>query len=104
MRCAYRLVAAAPGRLVPSDLMISRAQDCGQNNINSYAKFSAMRDGLNRTGIPIVFSYEPHLTKPIAWTRYVGNLWRTGHDIGSNFGSMFSELVIGNSWASLGGP
>ena len=63
-----------------------------------------MRDGLNRTGIPIVFSYEPHLTKPIAWTRYVGNLWRTGHDIGSNFGSMFSELVIGNSWASLGGP
>ena len=24
-----------------------------------------------------------------------------GHDIGSNFESMFSELVIGNSWASL---
>jgi alpha-galactosidase len=78
--------------------------DCGQNNINSYAKFSAMRDGLNRTGIPIVFSYEPHLTKPIAWTSTVGNLWRTGHDIGSQYGSMFSELVIGNSWASLGGP
>lgn len=53
---------------------------CGQNNINSYAKMSAMRDGLNRTGIPIVFSYEPHLTKPIAWTTYVGNLWRTVGD------------------------
>ena len=63
-----------------------------------------MRDGLNRTGKPIVFSYEPHLTKPIEWTQHVGNLWRTGHDIGSNFNSMFSELVIGNSWASLGGP
>jgi len=30
--------------------------------------------------------------------------YRTGHDIGSQYGSMFSELVIGNSWASLGGP
>jgi hypothetical protein len=77
---------------------------CGQNNINSYAKMSAMRDGLNRTGIPIVFSFEPHLTKPITWTTFVGNLWRTGHDIGSNFGSMFSELVIGNAWASIASP
>ena len=44
------------------------------------------------------------LLKMPAISLRTGNLWRTGHDIGSNFGSMFSELVIGNSWASLGGP
>jgi hypothetical protein len=33
----------------------------------SYAKFSAMRDGLNKTGRPIVYSYEPHVTVPIQW-------------------------------------
>jgi len=77
--------------------------NCGQVNMNSYAKFSAMRDALNRTGKRILFSFEPHLTTPIEWPRYVGNAWRTGHDIGSHYGSMFSELVIGNSWANVGG-
>mmetsp|Transcript_50740 Transcript_50740/g.99422 ORF Transcript_50740/g.99422 Transcript_50740/m.99422 type:complete len:704 (+) Transcript_50740:1-2112(+) len=78
--------------------------DCGQVNLQSFAKFSAMRDALNRTGVPVVYSYEPHLVVPIGWPKYVGNLWRTGHDIGSNFESMFSELVIGNAWASMAGP
>jgi hypothetical protein len=72
-------------------------------DIQSYAKFSAMSDALNATGAPIVFSYEPHLTAPIGWTRYVGNAWRTGHDIGSQFSSMFSDLAINNAWASVAG-
>jgi hypothetical protein len=63
-----------------------------------------MSDALNATGKPIFFSYEPHLTVPIDWTRFVGNAWRTGHDIGSKFSSVFSDLAINNAWATVGGP
>jgi hypothetical protein len=63
-----------------------------------------MRDALNRTGKAIVYSFEPHLTVPIAWPAYVGNLWRTGNDIGSNYAAIFNELIVGNAWASVGGP
>jgi len=77
--------------------------NCGEVNVQSYAKFSAMSDALNATGKKIFFSYEPHLTEPIAWTQYVGNAWRTGHDIGSHFSSMFSDLAINNAWATVGG-
>ena len=51
--------------------------ECGENNLQSFAKFSVMRDALNATGRPIVFSYEPHITVPISWPPFVGNLWRT---------------------------
>ena len=66
--------------------------NCGEVDLQSYAKFSAMSDALNATGVPIVFSYEPHLTSPIGWTQYVGNSWRTGDDIGSKFASIFNDL------------
>jgi hypothetical protein len=78
--------------------------NCGEVNIQSYAKFSAMSDALNATGKHIFFSYEPHLTAPISWTQFVGNAWRTGHDIGSRFSSVFSDLSINNAWATVGGP
>ena len=78
--------------------------DCGETNIQSYAKFSAMRDGLNATGRPIVYSYEPHVTVPIEWPQYVGNAWRTGGDIGSSYGRMLSELEVVNGWAHATGP
>ena len=78
--------------------------NCGEVNIQSYAKFSAMADALNATGKHIFFSYEPHLTSAIAWTKYVGNAWRTGHDIGDKFSSMFSDLSINNAWATVGAP
>ena len=45
--------------------------NCGEVDIQSYAKFSAMSDALNATGVHIVFSYEPHLTVPIQWTQFV---------------------------------
>lgn len=43
--------------------------NCGEVDLQSYAKFSAMSDALNATGKHIVFSYEPHLTVPIQWTQ-----------------------------------
>ena len=63
-----------------------------------------MSDALNATGVPIFYSYEPHLTLPIGWTPYVGNAWRTGNDIGSSFASVMAELVVANPWATVGGP
>lgn len=78
--------------------------DCGEVNLQSYAKFQAMRNALNKTGRPMVYSYEPHVTVPISWPTYIGNAWRTGHDIGSKYESMFSDLTINNAWANVGGP
>ena len=52
----------------------------------------------------VLSRYEPHLTLPIEWTRFVGNAWRTGGDIGSSFSSVFSEINAARAWASLGGP
>ena len=63
-----------------------------------------MRDGLNATGRNIIFSFEPHNTIPTTWQPYVGNAWRTGHDIGAHYESMFSDLTINNAWANVGGP
>jgi hypothetical protein len=63
-----------------------------------------MRDSLNKTGRPIVFSYEPHVTVPISWPQYVGNAWRTGGDIGASYSRMLGELEVVNAWAHATGP
>lgn len=81
----------------------NRYDNCGEVNLQSYAKFSAMSDALNATGARIFFSYEPHLTTPIEWPKYVGNAWRTGDDIGSRFSSVFKDLATANPWATVGG-
>jgi hypothetical protein len=60
-----------------------------------------MADALNATGVPIFFSYEPHLTLPIEWTKFVGNAWRTGGDINSHFSSVFTDLAVANPWATV---
>jgi len=78
--------------------------DCGEVNLNSFAKFQAMRDSLNATGVHMVYSYEPHTTNPISWPPQMGNSWRTGHDIRDSYASMMSELPILNAWANIGGP
>ena len=77
--------------------------NCGEVNLQSYGKFSAMADALNATGVPIFFSFEPHLTLPIGWTKNVGNAWRTGNDIGSRFSSVITDLAVANAWATVSG-
>ena len=90
-----------------SDLRLfcwSRYDECGENNLQSFAKFSVMRDSLNATGKPIVFSYEPHITVPIAWPPFVGNLWRIGNDMGPYFGDVTGLSYHANAWANVAGP
>ena len=62
--------------------------------------YEKMRDALNATGRPIHFNIcswgagDPHL-----WGRHVGNSWRTGNDIGSDYHRIFANLVANNLWA-----
>eukprot|EP00045_Choanoeca_perplexa_P016032 m.211291 g.211291 ORF g.211291 m.211291 type:complete len:737 (+) comp17148_c0_seq13:406-2616(+) len=77
---------------------------CGEKNLNSYAKYSIMRDAINATGHSMVFSYEPHVPVTIAWPQYVGNSWRTGKDIGSSFSALLREMESVNQWGYATGP
>ena len=79
---------------------------CGEDNLQAYAKFTVMRDALNHTGRPIVYSFEPHGSSgycPVIWPSLTGNSWRTGSDIRSGYGSVMGALAKANAWANVGG-
>ena len=75
---------------------------CGEDNLHAYAKFTVMRDALNRTGRPMVYSYEPddHLPMPVEWVAFTGNSWRIASDISSGWGSVMGTLMKANKWAN----
>jgi alpha-galactosidase len=55
---------------------------CHHSTQDSQASYSIMRDALQKSGRPIVFSLcEWGSTKPWLWARDVGNLWRATGDI-----------------------
>jgi alpha-galactosidase len=55
---------------------------CEHSTQDSASSYSIMRDALNKSGRPIVFSIcEWGSTKPWLWAPAVGNLWRTTGDI-----------------------
>jgi alpha-galactosidase len=55
---------------------------CNTTTQNAQASYSIMREALNHTGRPIVFSLcEWGTAKPWLWAASVGNLWRTTGDI-----------------------
>jgi alpha-galactosidase len=55
---------------------------CSHGSQNSVASYSTMRDALEKSGRPIVFSIcEWGSTEPWTWAPEVGNLWRTTGDI-----------------------
>ncbi len=55
---------------------------CNHSTQNSEASYAIMRDALQKSGRPIVFSLcEWGSTKPWLWAKNVGNLWRTTGDI-----------------------
>jgi len=55
---------------------------CNNGKQNSEAAYSRMRDALQASGRPIVFSIcEWGTTKPWLWAKDIGNLWRTTGDI-----------------------
>ena len=55
---------------------------CNTSTQNAQASYAIMREALNHTGRPIVFSLcEWGTAKPWLWAAGVGNLWRTTGDI-----------------------
>jgi len=59
---------------------------CNTSTQDSRAAYSIMREALNASGRPIVFSIcEWGTTKPWLWAGKVGNLWRTTEDIQDMF-------------------
>jgi alpha-galactosidase len=70
---------------------------CNHSTQDSAASYSIMRDALLASGRPIVFSLcEWGSTKPWLWAPEVGNLWRTGGDIGDVFESPKEGLGVVN--------
>jgi len=69
-------------------------------------RYPVMRDALNKTGRPIIFSMcEWGVESPWEWAQNVGNSWRTDIDISDNFESFARVLdnQVGLSWASRPG-
>jgi alpha-galactosidase len=59
---------------------------CNTGTRNSLEAYTLMSDALRASGRPIVFSIcEWGTTKPWLWGKAVGNLWRTGADIGDSW-------------------
>ena len=64
----------------------------------------AITVALWRAGRRIVYSFEPHQRPHIyAWNPLIGNSWRTGNDIGSDYHRIFANLVANNLWAGVTG-
>lgn len=77
---------------------------CGQDDVQPYQKYLAMRDALNISGTRFVYSFEPGVgvdTHPARYLPLVGNLYRTGHDIGPYFGAIQGLSFQANQWTNV---
>jgi len=96
--------AARPGSLGYEEIDAQTYADWGVDYLkydNCYAtmseypqkRYPVMRDALNKTGRPIVFSMcEWGIESPWEWAQDVGNSWRTDIDISDEFESMVRVL------------
>nr|WP_086013644.1 NPCBM/NEW2 domain-containing protein [Streptomyces bingchenggensis] len=65
--------------------------NCNNQGVDAKQRYLAMRDALQATGRPIVYSIcEWGQNKPWEWAADVGQLWRTTGDISDSWGSMLS--------------
>jgi len=68
-------------------------------------RYTAMRDALDKTGRPIVYSMcEWGQSQPWEWAAGVANLWRTGGDINDSWGSLRSIIAFNVKLAEYAGP
>src|SRR5262249_51336677 len=69
---------------------------CNHSTQNSQASYSIMRDALQKSGRPIVFSLcEWGSTQPWLWAKDVGNLWRSTGDITDKWSSQRKDDGLG---------
>ena len=83
--------------------------NCNNQSDGSHADFvrryTAMRDALDETGRPIVYSIcEWGQSQPWEWATGVGHLWRTTGDISDNWSSLRSIIAQNAPLAPYAGP
>jgi len=79
--------------------------NCNNENIKPEVRYPVMRDALNATGRPILFSMcEWGVDDPATWAPAVGNSWRTTGDIGDQWQSMLSNLDQNEPLWKYAGP
>jgi alpha-galactosidase len=79
--------------------------NCNNQGVDAKLRYTTMRDALEATGRPIVYSIcEWGENKPWEWAADVGNLWRTTGDISDSWGSMLSIMKQNLPLASAAGP
>ena len=79
---------------------------CSNNDgIDPKLRYPRMRDALNMSGRPILFSMcEWGVEDPATWAPAVGNSWRTTSDIQDNWQSMLYNLDTNDAWWKAGRP
>ncbi|WP_445525931.1 NPCBM/NEW2 domain-containing protein [Streptomyces cyslabdanicus] len=79
--------------------------NCNNQGVDARLRYTTMRDALEATGRPIVYSIcEWGQNKPWEWASDIGHLWRTTDDISDNWGSMLSILKQNLPLAPYAGP
>lgn len=84
--------------------------DCGEANIQSYAKYHVMKDALAAAGGLDYYSFEPFqiyaaaAVPQMAWVAEVGDLWRSSNDIRHVWESILSNAHLTNKWAPNARP
>ncbi|MET9450895.1 NPCBM/NEW2 domain-containing protein [Streptomyces cinerochromogenes] len=79
--------------------------NCNNQGVDAQQRYRTMRDALQATGRPIVYSIcEWGENKPWQWASDVGHLWRTTGDISDSWSSMLSILKQNLPLAPYAGP
>ena len=79
--------------------------NCNSDTIDPKLRYPRMRDALNMSGRPILFSMcEWGVEDPATWAPAVGNSWRTTGDIQDSWQSMLSNLDQNDRWWRAAGP
>ncbi|MFF7128748.1 NPCBM/NEW2 domain-containing protein [Streptomyces sp. NPDC008240] len=79
--------------------------NCNNLGVDAKLRYRTMRDALEATGRPIVYSIcEWGENRPWEWASDVGQLWRTTSDISDSWGSMLSILKQNLPLAPYAGP
>ncbi|MFF7366471.1 NPCBM/NEW2 domain-containing protein [Streptomyces tricolor] len=79
--------------------------NCNNQGVDAKERYRTMRDALEATGRPIVYSIcEWGENRPWEWAADVGHLWRTTGDISDSWSSMLSILKQNLPLAPYAGP
>ena len=78
--------------------------NCNSDGIDPKLRYPRMRDALNMSGRPILFSMcEWGVENPATWAPAVGNSWRTTDDIQDSWESMLRNLDRNDQWWEAAG-